>query len=138
MQMFRAEHFVPTKWDTAEDKAWFANQFVKFVGSGFSENYFTKRFYDRLNGCFGHIAHYDLHGFWNHFFESQEGKVQFLKQCMTHTCVGDPEWTYSDVERKLVEWLKANDAWAKAVADRRAEVEKRERAELKRLKAKYE
>ena len=42
---FSASQFVATKWDTAEDKARFANQFLNFVESGFAESKFPKWFY---------------------------------------------------------------------------------------------
>ena len=39
----------PTKWNTAQDKATFAKQFVRFVQSDFAAKHFTEKFYRRLS-----------------------------------------------------------------------------------------
>ncbi len=62
------EGFTPTKWDTAQDKSRFAKQFVRFVKSDFSERLFSQAFYKRLSLSFGHIAHFNRHGFYQTFF----------------------------------------------------------------------
>ncbi len=50
--------FVPTKFSTAADKAYFGNVFLNFIESEWRETLFTKAFYNRLSSTFGHIAHY--------------------------------------------------------------------------------
>jgi hypothetical protein len=104
--IFDAAQFQPTKWDTADDKAWFANQFVKFVESGFDQRHFTDRFYRRLSNTFGHIAHYNRLGFWETYFTTPAGRLRFLEIALLHPCYGDPTWTYSDVERAIQVWLR--------------------------------
>ena len=59
---------------------------------------------------FGHIAHYDSAGFYETFFESDEGKREFIDQCMAWRCYGDPAFTYSDVERAVIARLKGGGA----------------------------
>lgn len=110
---FDTAQFVATKWDSADDKAWFANQFVKFVESDFDQRHFTERFYRRLSNTFGHIAHYNLLGFWEKFFTTQTGKLKFLEYALLHRCYGDPTWTYSDVERAIQAWLGESGIAAK-------------------------
>ena len=61
---FADADFVPTQWDTAEQKAKFANALLTFVA---------------------------------HFFLTAAGKLEFLEQCVTWPCHGDPTFTYSDV-----------------------------------------
>lgn len=107
-KVFRAEQFTSSKWDTAEQKAKFANQFVKFVESNFSYDNFPKWFYERLSLSFGHIAHYNQMGFYDTFFTTMNGKVDFILITLNHACYGDAEWTYSDVEKALQQWLKDN------------------------------
>lgn len=46
-------NFTPTQWDTAQDKAAFARQFVRFVQSDFAAKHFTDKFYRRLSNTFG-------------------------------------------------------------------------------------
>ena len=98
---FQPSQFTPTKWDTAQDKVRFAQQFVRFVQSDFAEQHFTDRFYRRLSNTFGNIAHYNRGGFWDEFFTRTADKVRFLEQTLRHPCYGDPAWTYSDMERAL-------------------------------------
>lgn len=129
--------FTATQWDTAEDKARFAKQFVRFVQSDFADKRFTDKFYRRLSNTFGNIAHYDRGGFWAEFFTTTADKVRFLEQALQHPCYGDPAWTYSDVERALQAWLREAgilDQYRQKLAE---ESEATERAELARLQKKY-
>jgi hypothetical protein len=109
MTTFSPSQFTPTQWDSAEDKAWFANQFVRFIRSACDERYFTTKFYRRLSCCFGHIAHYNKDGFWNEFFMDFPDTIRFLDWTLHHPCNGDPACTYSDVERALQDWLEADE-----------------------------
>lgn len=129
--------FTPTKWDTAHDKAAFAKQFVRFVQSDFAAKHFTDKVYRRLSNTFGHIAHYNRGGFWAEFFTTTADKLRFLEQTVQWPCYGDPAWTYSDVERALQAWLKADgtmERYRQRLAD---ETEAAERTELARLQQKY-
>lgn len=135
--MFTADQFTATKWDTAADKVWFANQFIKFVESGFEQRHFTDKFYRRLSNTFGHIAHYNRLGFWEEFFTTTEGKVRFLGIALRHPCYGDAAWTYSDVERALQSWLAVDGTLAKYRDRLAAELEAGERAEFERLRTKF-
>lgn len=134
---FTADSFTATKWDDADTKARFARQFVRFVESDFSERQFTQVFYKRLSLTFGHIAHFNRHGFYETFFASTEGKVRFLRQTLRHPCWGDPSYTYSDVERALQSWLRQNGVLDRHERRLAEEQEAAERAELARLRAKY-
>jgi hypothetical protein len=55
---FHADSFTPTQWNTAEEKAKFANQLLAFIAEDFPERKFTNAFYERLSGCFSMVAHY--------------------------------------------------------------------------------
>ena len=134
---FTPDRFTPTKWDTADKKAAFARQFIKFVQSDFARSKFPKAFYQRLSMTFSHIAHFNQHGFFETFFTTTENKVRFLRMTLAHPCYGDPAWTYSDVERALQTWLRENDVLAKYKTRLAAETEAAERAVLTRLQAKY-
>jgi hypothetical protein len=102
---FTADQFTPTEFSTAEDKARFANQFVKFVSNGYKFADFPKWFYQRLSMCFGHIAHYDRFGFYETFFKSDRGIVEFMRQCRTYPNYGSPTCTFVDVEKALQKWM---------------------------------
>lgn len=105
-RLFAAEQFTATKYDTAEAKALFANQFVAFVESGFREELFTKAFYGRIMYLFHHIAHYNQLGFWEEFFTCLPDQLRFLRMARDHTAYGDPEHTWVDVERALTSWVR--------------------------------
>jgi hypothetical protein len=64
---FVAADFVPTQWDTAEQKAKFANALLTFVTQDFPRSKFHESFYRRLSNTFGHIACYNCDGFTGAF-----------------------------------------------------------------------
>jgi hypothetical protein len=134
---FQPSQFTATKWDNAQDKLWFAKQFLRFVQSGFAAQHFTDRFYRRLSSTFGNIAHYNRGGFWEEFFTTTADKVRFLEQTIQHPCYGDPAWTYSDVERVLQQWLHASGILTRYQRKLAEETEAAERTELERLQNKY-
>jgi hypothetical protein len=134
---FTAADFTATKWDTGEDKANFANDFSRFMAADFKPALLTEKLYRRLSMSFGHIAHYDRHGFLTAFFENLSGKVAFLERTMMWRPCGDPAWTYSDVERAVLKRLRACDPLTAYRQLRVAEVESTERELLHRLQAKY-
>ena len=55
---FTAAEFTATNWDSADDKAKFANALMKFIANEFPRQSFTKSLYRRLSNTFGHIANY--------------------------------------------------------------------------------
>lgn len=103
---FSASEFTATEWSSPEDKAAFANHFIVFVKSDFKRTLFPKWFYKRLSICFGMIAHYNIDGFYATYFDSREGKINFIRQCLSYPAYGDPKFTYSDVEKVLHKWLE--------------------------------
>ena len=134
---FSADQFTATKWETASDKAAFANRFVRFVQSDFALKHFTEKFYLRLANTFGHIAHFNRGGFWDTFFTTTAEKFRFLEMTVQYPCYGDPAWTYGDVERAVREWLRADGTLARYRQQLAEETEAGERAQLARLQAKY-
>ena len=130
--------FIPTKWNTAEDKEKFLAQFKRFVESDFKRTQFPKWFYTRLSMTFGHIAHYNQEGFYATFFTSTRDKVYFLNQTLQWPCYGDPEFTYCDVEKEIQQWLQDTGKLEQVQAYFRQETENEERRTLAALKAKYE
>ena len=134
---FDPTQFTPTQWSTSIDKALFAKQFVRFVQSDFAEKHFTKKFYQRLSSTFGHIAHYNRGGFWDTFFTTTAYKVRFLEMAVQYPCYGDPAWTFSDVERAVQAWLKAEGTLERYQQQLADEIEAAELALLARLQQKY-
>ena len=136
--VFTAEEFTATKFDTAVEKAWFGNALTRFIASDFTDSQWTERLYRRLSHCFGHIAHFDKHGFKAEFFTSTAGKIAFLEETMQHHCFGQPDYTYCDVERLVIHRLRPCGVLTFYRALRAAEIEGAERELLTRLQAKYD
>ena len=55
--LFTDADFTATKWDSAFEKAAFANALCRFMSADFRESLFTQKLYRRLALSFGHIAH---------------------------------------------------------------------------------
>jgi hypothetical protein len=134
---FTADRFAPTKWEKADRKVRFAQQFIRFVESDFDQRQFPHWFYVRLALCFGHIAHYNRAGFFETFFTTTQDKVRFLWATLRHQPCGDPGYTFSDVERALQSWLSQNAILGKFEQKLADEEEAAELAELDRLQKKH-
>lgn len=129
--------FTPTQFSSNEDKRWFVQQFQRFVGQQFPEHLFTKRFYNRLNSCRGHIAHTNQRGFWDEWFGETKDQCRFIEHWIDTIIYGDPAFTFSDVEEFLRMWLIESmilQTLRQRIDD---EKEEQERAQLSRLQAKY-
>ncbi|MEO8714805.1 MAG: hypothetical protein ABI369_07320 [Acetobacteraceae bacterium] len=135
---FTEHDFIPTKFSTAAEKAWFANTLCRFIAEDCPRSRWTKRLYQRLSLTFGHIAHYDSLGFWAVFFETTAGKVSFIEQTLSWPCLGQPDHAYCDVERLIQARLRTCHTLDTYRALRDADIERRERAALDHLKAKYD
>ena len=98
---FTAAPFTPTKFTDAEAKARFAQHFARFLAQDMPEPLFTQAFYQRLSNTFGHIAHCSRYGFLEHYFRTHTGKRRFLEDTMGWRPVGDPAWSFVDVEIAL-------------------------------------
>lgn len=105
---FSAGQFKATEHATVQDKAKFANHFVKFVLSGFDRKKFPKWFYVRLSMTFGHIAHYNQNGFYETWFATADTQREFIDRLRNHTSYGQPEYTFVDVERQLIHWANTD------------------------------
>ena len=98
---FLPSDFKATKFSTAADKAEFGNTLLRFIESEWASALFTKSFYNRLSMCFAHIANYNRTQFYEEWFSSLAAQVRFLKHTLRFPCYGDPEYTFSDVERAI-------------------------------------
>jgi hypothetical protein len=134
---FDASQFVATQWSTAADKAAFGNTYILFIESEWKWSLFTKSFYQRLSNCFGHIAHYNQHQFYETWFTSDKDRFEFIRNTLAWPCWGDPKFTYCDVERAIKQQVGAKNYFA--LYELRAAEESRsvEMAVLVRLEAKY-
>lgn len=135
--LFKPEEFRDTKYDDAATKAAFANQFAAFVEKGFPNHLFTRTFYERLSNTFGHIAHYNMGGFWAEFFDTLGDRKRFVEVCLLWIPAGDPKYCYSDVEGALQRWMRRERVLETLTEQLNASVEAAERAQLAMLRLKY-
>jgi hypothetical protein len=107
-----------------------ARLFERFAKSGYSSTKFTESLYGELMYLFGFIAHYDRAGFYATRFATVDARIDTL------TIMLEPEWQ-NPIEITLKAVVEELGLLAAAVAERDSKVERAERAELVRLKAKY-
>jgi hypothetical protein len=117
-------------WRTVD----FANHLARFILEGFPRKLFTKKFYRRLMQEFGHIAHYNEHGFWTEWFETTAQQLAFLENLAVL-----PWYLDSDpLARTISSWVHENCIVNQYQHRVRVERETLERHVLERLKLKYE
>jgi hypothetical protein len=136
---FRAEDFTPTKWATAEEKAKIANKLTHFILGGFRQGSFTKAMYQRLSNMFGHIAHYDINGFYTTWFTDIKSCRDWAEHATGNwlSGIGDPKLTWSDVESALIQWMNDNHIAIQLDELYRRDVEQKELALRHALQRKH-
>lgn len=142
LPQFTASQFTPTKFDTAQEKAKFANACLKFLVDGCPKSYWIANhvwFYEHWSLHMGHIAHYNAEGFYEARFASRQGRIATIEQAAgKYGFHGDPAYTWSDVQRALAEKIVDMGLVESYKEDLKVLIEREERAELARLKEKYE
>jgi len=134
---FLPSDFKATKFSTAADKAEFGNTLLRFIESECASALFTKGFYNRLSMCFGHIAHYCCSQFYEEWFSSLAAQVRFLKHTLRFPCYGDPEYTFSDVERAIQREIVNRNYLARYELRLAEEQQATDLALLRQLESKY-
>jgi hypothetical protein len=89
-----------------------ANKITKFILNGFQRSSFTKGMYQRMSSMFGHIAEYDIQGFYTTWFADDTACLRWAENVVRGGVlgfvVGDPAWTWSDVEKAVQKWIAEN------------------------------
>jgi hypothetical protein len=134
---FLPSDFTATNFSTAADKAEFGNTLLRFIESEWTPALFTKSFYNRLSMCFSHIAHYNRTQFYEEWFSSLAAQVQFLKHTLRFLCYGDPEYTFSDVERAIQREISDRNYLARYELRLAGEQQATDLALLSQLESKY-
>ena len=136
---FRPEDFTPTKWSSAEEKAKIANKLTWFILGGFQRSAFTKDIYQQLSNMFGHIAHYNINGFYETWFADVKACNDWVEHITSNwlSGMGDPRFTWSDVEKVLLQWIKEQHLAEQLEQLHRSDIEQKELALLSALQQKY-
>jgi hypothetical protein len=106
--------------------------FKKFVESGYERKKFTQDLYRALHFSFGFIAHYDIDGFYAERFAGWERRANTFAQILERRGAPTP------FEEAVRAFVVGENLFALAKSAAALELERVERAELARLKAKYE
>ena len=69
-----------TQFMTAKEKERVLKQWRTFLKHGCQRQHFTKRLYTHLMQHCDYIAHYNIHGFYDTYFTTNNGIVSFLTQ----------------------------------------------------------
>lgn len=101
-----ASQFTATKWHSVADKEKFVRYYIRFVEARCPVDKFHNWFYSRLMQMFFHIAHFNRAGFHQTWCDTSEKRLALLRRHIEYECVGDPAWTWSDVERVLQAWIR--------------------------------
>jgi hypothetical protein len=134
---FLPSEFTSTKFSAAADKAEFGNALLRFIESEWQAALFTKTLYNRLSRCFGHVAHYNGAQFYEKWFSTLAAQVRFLEHTLRFSCYGDPEYTFSDVEREIQREIRNRNYLARYQLRLAEEVRAGELALLEHLEGKY-
>ena len=126
-----------TKFYSAEEKEKVFKKFQVFFERGCPASGFTKLLYKYASNMYGHIAHYNLGGYYDTWFTSPAKIAEWLTLALRNPCYGDPAFTFSDVERELQVWIRESGMLSRYVKEANDKIEKEERAELVRLQGKY-
>jgi hypothetical protein len=110
---------------------------LHFIESEWVRTAFAKSFYNRLSMCFSHIAHCDAAGFYETWFNSDADRARFLRHTLAWPCWGDPEFTFSDVERAIQQEIRKRNYLARCELRAAEALRSGEMEILKRLEAKY-
>ena len=106
-KLFQASEFQPTRWNTAEDKARFANWLVGFIINGCPADKLPQWAYEKLTHTFGFIAHYNRAGFADTYFDSAQTRLRFVTNLLNYPYAGaNPDCTYGDVELAIRDWMQ--------------------------------
>jgi hypothetical protein len=115
------------------DEAKVVRAFKRFVASGYDCALFKKPLYHALARSFGFIAHFDLYGFYAVKFGDLAARRDTLRVMAT-----DDGRSLTSIEQGLRAFVIERGLLEAVEKAFEAETESRERAELARLKAKYE
>lgn len=135
------EQFTATKWATAEEKARWANAMPSWIQRGFPEKGWRQGLYERLHQMYCHSAQYNRYGFYDEWFATVQKQRAWLEYVAKGGAfgggMGDPAWTWCDVERALSAWIRERDLVTHYQHLSAQDTEYTERALLAILQQKY-
>ena len=77
--------FTDAQFMTAREKALVLKAWQKFLQHGLKKEHFTKRLYEHLHLHCGFIAHYNIHGFYDEYFQAGQDTERFFENFCSYT-----------------------------------------------------
>lgn len=134
--------FTDTKFMTAKDKELTLKAWRTFLKYGLQRKNFTKRLYHHLIQHCSFIAHYNIHGFYNHYFTNPNKIKDFIGQFDTGGAVeygGAKRWLKGDYEDINHAMCEATEPYkANIYANCQSEDFKQDTAMIAAIMAKHE
>ena len=103
-----AEPFPTHSRRTPHDCARFVNGLIRLVQSGFSWNAFTMPLYFELTNHYGHIAHTNVHEFYDRWFSSAARRAEWCQYICRGGFYEHLRDGLSPVEIVFMMWLQAS------------------------------
>lgn len=108
-QRFGPESFTATEFTTADEKAKFVNEAIRFFTAECPRSLFTKLLYKHFSLHAGHIAHFNRDGFYDVWFESAGKRFEFVERIVNPIAWMSFAPGWRDVERALQIWFREAD-----------------------------
>lgn len=70
--------FTDVRYMSADEKTKILADWKRFTASGFERQFFTKSLYDHFHLHCGHIAHFDIYGFYAEWFCDPARRLAFI------------------------------------------------------------
>jgi hypothetical protein len=93
------EMFKDVEFMSAEDKYRTAKHFFRFVKNGFQRKDFNKRIYEHSHLHLGFIAHYNIDGFYQEYFNGSKSDLKrYAESLINFENPFESVYNYSNVE----------------------------------------
>jgi len=96
--------FTDAKFMTASEKVFVLRNWERFLRLGLKKDHFTKRLYQHLHLHCGFIAHYNIHGFYEEYFQAGADTERFFDNFCSYTAQNFGAYVeYDDLHRAMRE-----------------------------------
>ena len=94
--------FTDAEFMTAREKELVLRNWQRFLQHGLKRDHFTKRLYEHLHLHCGFIAHYNIHGFYDEYFQSGADTERFFDNFSSYTAQNFGAYAeYDDLHRAM-------------------------------------
>ena len=102
--------FKDVKFQTAAEKMALLDEWVPFLDSQCAREKFTKALYQHFSLRWNHIAHYDIHGFYETWFSNEALRREFMDKFEQEFTTGQLDSDYHDINQAMLYTLRVRKA----------------------------